>query len=141
MPGFIDNITVEDSDLAGIKPDIARFRDSGQADFATEIEEAKKQIYRIIREDYKAENPDYTEAELDADLANIKDRTGGYVKSKIIYQALSDIVKANEMLDLGKHYQDKANAINARSYIDLDSDDVVDNTERRNPQEKQFIRS
>ena len=139
--GFLDNITVVLADLVAVKPDIARFGPTSGYAFANEIEQAKKEVYRIIREDYKKDYPDYTEAELDTDLAEIKDRTGGYVKDKVIFQCLADVVKANEMLDLGKVYQDKANAINARSYVDLDSNSVVDNTERRNPQEKEFIRS
>ena len=137
--GFIDNITISITDLSGIKPDIARFGEAS-ATFASEMENAKKTIYRKIREDYFGDNPDYSDAELDADLANIKDTTGGYLKDKIVYQCLADIMDANEMLDLGKVYQNKSNAINAMSYIDLDLDSVVDDTERRNPPEKKLTR-
>lgn len=137
--GFIDNITISITDLAGIKPDIARFGEVSDT-FATEIENAKKTVYRQIREDYSGDYPDHSDAELDADLAHIKDTTGGYLKDKIVYQCLADIMLANEMPDLQKTYQDRARAINAMSYVDLDSDSVVDSTEKRNPPENTFTR-
>ena len=139
--GFIDGIAIVLSDLVGVKADIARFGPSTGYTFATEIEKAKKEIYRIIREDYKKDYPNYSEAELDTDLATIKDMTGEYLKDKIVFQCLSDIMLANEMPDLWEMYKNKAKAINAIAYVDIDSDDVVDETEKRHTENVHFVRS
>jgi len=133
---ILSNITVNTATLQAIKKDISNylFSQESQSDFSDQVTQAKRIVYRDIKADYKKgkllEGLNPTDADLETDLAKIKDLPSQPIQDKIAYHALALIMYANEDDNLGAYYKGIAESIPAEYYVDLDEDSVIDLTEQ-----------
>lgn len=126
MP-ILDGVTVATSDLVAARPDIERyFLHPDLTDFSDEINEAKLQLYRDIKNLERRKNPGKTETELATLLDTIEDTEEDEpLKNIIINRAIAHIFLQNNIADLSKLYTAKANAIPINYTIDTDEEVVT----------------
>ena len=119
----LDNITVADADLKKIFTDIDDYKFEGQTDFSEDIKVVKRDVYRDLSRQTGLK---------DSELANIKDYTiDTSLYDKIIYLTLSNILANNSRMELASHYKSRGEAIAFEYYIDENTDNVIDESEKR----------
>lgn len=127
---ILENINVIDSDLEAICPDISSYKFENQEDFSNEIQQAKKYVYGLIKEDFERSNPDMDEADVLSYLNKVKDYTDQeYLKDKIAKTAISIIFRQNKLYDDMNIYLEAAKSVPLIYYIDQDLDNIADKSE------------
>ena len=127
MP-YLAEVSVDDADLIAEKGDINNYL-FDQFNFATQITEGKRIVYYLIKKHYGGLNSGKTDVEIETDLALVKDKPEALLKKKIVLTTIALIMRANEMLDMFKEYNQYAKSIQLDYYVDLDEDSVVDTDE------------
>ena len=127
MP-YLAEVSVVDADLIVEKGDINNYL-FDQANFTNQIADGKRIVFYLIKKHYKGLNSSKTDAEIETDLALVKDKPEALLKKKIVLTTIALIMRANEMLDMFKEYNQYAKSIQLDYYIDLDEDSVVDTSE------------
>ncbi len=118
---ILANITVADSDLSAVFPDVNDYKFSSQTDFSDIVDRVKREVYRDIRA-----KSGKTNTEMD----RIKDLNTTEIKDKIIYLSLAEIFLSNGALDLADSYRSRANAVPLNYYDDADADSTADDSEK-----------
>ena len=126
-------ITVVIADLTAIRPDILNYQYDTESDnFAEEITRGKETLYRMVKDHERVLDPALTEAELTARLLLVKDiEDVGYLKERLTLLIISEIFKANDMLDASLVYSEDAEKVKLAYWVDEDEDDVIDDDETR----------
>ncbi len=102
---MLQNVSVKDADLEKARPDIKNyFLYEGQASFRDEIAEAKRMVFREIKDIERAKYPDKDEKELSDLVDTLTDMPDEPVKDRVVYTALYLIFQGNNMLDLANSY-------------------------------------
>ena len=124
---MLTNITVADTDLDNIIPNISDYKFSGQANFNDQIAEARKDVYRLVYADMENSFPSKTHSALKTEVEKVKDFSETpNLKDAIIRLALAKIYKGNNLLELADAYEMEASHIPLRYHYDIDGDNVVD---------------
>lgn len=132
---LLDNISISLADLKSKKPDIEDYYFSGQSDFDTEITEARKHLYRMIKKNEKVFKPHLSDENLQTRLNNVKDYDDTTnLKDILVYLTISKIMETNRMYEEAKFYNGKANSIELDYYIDEDSSGTAEDDEQRENQ-------
>lgn len=126
---FLPEIAVVDADLIAEKGDINNYL-FDEANFTSKIDDGKRIVFYQIKKHYQGLYPSKTDAEIETDLALVKDKPEGLLKDKIVFTAIALIMRANEMLPMFQEYNQYAKSIALDYYVDLDDDDVVDDSEK-----------
>ncbi len=106
---MLSNIKVADSDLEKVRPDIRNyFLYENQASFRDEIAQAKRIVFREIKDIERAKYPDKDEKELSDLVETLTDMDDEPVKDRIVYTALYLIFIAHNMLDIANSYLNQA---------------------------------
>ncbi len=129
----LTEISVAIADLKAIRPDILNYQYDTESDnFAEEITRGKETLYRMVKDQERINRPGYTEAELTALLLLVKDIADvGYLKERLTLLVISEIFKANDMIDTANGYAQDAENVKLVYWIDEDEDAVVDDDETR----------
>jgi len=125
---YLPEITVVDADLIIEKGDIANYL-FDQADFTNQIADGKRIVYYLIKKHYQGLETGKTEAQIVADLLLVKDKSENLLKKKIVLTTIALIMRANEMLDMFREYDQYAKSIQLDYYVDLDEDSVISSSE------------
>ena len=128
MP-YLPEISVADADLIIEKGDINNYL-FDQANFTNQITEGKRIVFYQIKKHYQGLYPGKTDAQVETDLALIKDKPEALIKKKVVLTTIGVIMRSNEMLDMFREYNQYAKSVALDYYIDLDEDDVVDDSEK-----------
>ncbi|MCF7801094.1 MAG: hypothetical protein K9N34_03655 [Candidatus Marinimicrobia bacterium] len=128
----LQSISVTDTDLQAVRPDIPRYLFEGQADHSVTIDRVKRQVYREIKVEERALHPELTDAELNERLTAVKDYPEETpLKDRIVKLTLAEIMKANSRLDEAEMYQKDAESMPLEYFVDLDADSDADPGEAR----------
>jgi hypothetical protein len=133
---MLDNISVKIGDLEKYVPDIQEKLFVEQVNFEEVIDEQKRKVYGFVKENYKANynvNDNLslvstygTSDELDTKLLDIKDYPQEqYLKNKIARLAIAEIYRQNRMYDDMQIWEDEANKVPIKYYIDVDDSGTV----------------
>lgn len=127
---MLANITVVDTDLDNIVPNISDYKFSGQTDFSDQIAEARKDVYRMVYVDMENTYPSKTHSAIKTEVEKVKDFSETpNLKDAIIRLSLARIFKGNSLLELADAYEVEASQIPLKYHYDEDSDNVVDTGE------------
>jgi len=135
---ILDNIIVKEADLQKVMPDISNYFKFEDQSFADVIDIAKRAIYREIKEHEQNLYPGYTDAEIENRLKYVKDYENEQaLKDCIVLTAIAEIMTMNQMIDQADFFLAKAKKIPLHYWIDIDSDNKVNDSENR---AKRFIK-
>jgi len=138
------NIDVTLATLKTVRPDIAKrfeYRDEEGEDFADEITRAKSTLYRQVLDHERIAYPGYTEAQLATRLEDVKDiPDANYLLDRLNNLTISEIMKANDLLDQAEVYAKDAYGIDLVYWVDTDDDGVIDSNEGRDVPRARFGR-
>jgi hypothetical protein len=130
----LTNITLAIANIVAIRPDILtsfQYEDESD-DFADEITRAKQTLYRQVKDHEREMNPSLTEAELATLLVSVKDHADTlYLQERLALLVISEIFKANDMMETSRAYADDAKKVSMVYYIDEDADSVAEASELR----------
>ncbi len=118
---ILRNVTVLDSDLRNVFPDIEKYKLDEWTDFAKPILQSKKALYRRLQQ---------VTGKDDDDMADIRDLKTEEMKSRIVMDTLVRIFIANRNFELANAYTSEKLAIPMVYHDDTDGDVVVDEGER-----------
>ncbi len=129
---LLDNITVVLSDLELYKRDITSFYYSGQTDFTNELANAKKDLYRMLKDYERILNPNLTDTALALKLEDVKDHSDTTnLKDILCLITISLIMESSRLIEESKYYRARANKIPLDYYIDSNTDSAVSSDEER----------
>jgi len=115
------NITVVDADLLKVRPDIKNFfLYEDQTAFDDEILEAKRQVFREIKDIERAKYTDKDEQELGTLVETLTDLDDEPVKDRIVLTTIYLIFSSNNLLELANAYYQRA--LNVTLAYNLDSE-------------------
>jgi len=124
---MLDNITVNESDLADVKFDIVTRYLADDVSYYDIIDKVKQDIYAEIKLKLGAVYPSDTNAELDSRMDDIKDLPNEKcLTRKISHLAVAKILEHNDLLQDAAYYRQLANDIPLNYYLDADSDATAD---------------
>lgn len=131
---MLTHIEVTSNDIEKMLPDAdSAYKFAEQVDFDDLIKEAKREVYRLVKNDYINEY-DYgghlTDAEINSALENVKDLPiEQNLKDKIALRVVIKILLQNEHTENLEYIYNQEQSIPLKYYIDKDQDSVVDYTE------------
>ena len=131
---LLENIVVTQQDLETLVPDIASMKFSENEDLTSFINEAKRKIYGMIKEDFRSHsgNPIFFASEygtndsIDTVLENVKDLPLElYLKNKVMRLTVADIFRANQMYVEAEVWDGEFLRVPLKYYIDDDGSGTV----------------
>ena len=124
-------VTIADSDLEAVFPDLDNYQFSEQTDFSSARGQSEREIYREIKQKIAVHYPFSSDENLEEKLSLVKDLGSQNIKDKWVYLALAHIFVINGRLDLAETYRLMSSEIALDFYIDEDEDSTVDESERK----------
>ena len=130
---MLDNITVVISDLQRFVPDINDYKFSETVNFDQVINEQKRKLYGMVKEDYRGGYntvdsfySEYGSDSVDTILENIKDYPQEqYLKNRLIRMSLAEVFRSNKEWDDMSVWEEEANKIPIKYFLDTDDSGTV----------------
>jgi hypothetical protein len=129
---MLDNITIRQTDVWAIKHDIMERYDPDNIIYQNALNEAKREIYGLIKSRLRADYPSNTDADLDTLVEYVRDyENEQYLKKRIVYMIVAFIYRQNEMEDRASYYDQLAQKTPLDYYLDKDESESASLTEQR----------
>lgn len=129
---MLDNIVVTQRDVWSIKHDIIERYDSDETIYQNAVNEARKEMYGLLKTRLRGDYPSYTDADLDTLVEYVRDYDNEqYLKKRIAYMIVAFIYRQNEMEDRASYYDQLAQKTPLDYYLDEDASESAGLTEQR----------
>lgn len=137
----LPNIAIATADLQTIKPNITQYLKDGETNFDVITLNCKRELYGEIKMQEGGRRPDYTNDEMDALLAKVRDYPKEtFLATRLKHMVVGWILMDNRLYEEGDYFIQHAKSIPIRYYIDDDGDSAADDSERTDTQFPRFGR-
>ncbi len=137
----LPNIAIATADLQTVKPNITQYLKDGETDFDVIVLNCKRELYGEIKMQEGGRRPDYTNDEMDALLAKVRDYPKEtFLATRLKHMVVGWILMDNRLYEEGDYFIQHAKSIPIRYYIDDDGDSTADDSERTDTQFPRFGR-
>jgi len=128
---MLDNITITSADLIDIKADIIDRYVRTPLVWADVVDVIKRDVYSSLKMKIRGIKTDYTNAQLDTYMDDIKDLPNEKNLTRLISTlSVAKILEHNDLNEEASYYRQLAQSIPLDYYVDADEDSAVGTDER-----------